>query len=308
MSVRIRSGVPLKTKTMTPFNTRIAPSPSGYFHLGTARTAYHNWLVARATGGKFILRIDDTDVNRNDDNCVQAIYDTMDWLGLDYDHTFRQSDRMHRYNMVASKLVDDGKAVVLDNGAIALKAQDMPDSWNDTIAGDIKIGDDDLKLIDGLILIKGDGTPTYNFCSIVDDMASDVNWIIRGVDHIKNTPKQLAVMSAVMGPNLPVIKFTHLGLIHHKVDGKDKKMSKRDGAMGVMDYKAAGYSPDAFLNYILKLGWSMSDPNFDKNYKTISKQQAIDLVMQGHFRAAKSSFDQTKLDSLNNKYLHVARG
>lgn len=291
-------------------NTRICPSPTGFFHLGTARTAYHSYLVAKATGGKFILRIDDTDDKRNDDIYTQYIFDVMDWLGLTPDAVFYQSKRLDYYRAVASTLIQRDLAYIVDNGAIAMRLPvDMPSTWNDTIAGDVKITDNDLKFIDGLILIKADGTPTYNFCSIVDDIVMDIDWIIRGTDHLSNTPKQIAIMQhlkTTMRDKVHDIKFTHLGLIHHKVDGVDKKMSKRDGAKSVLDFKDQGYNRDAFLNYILKLGWAPRIPNFDSLYKTVSTDQAIKLIFDGNFKASKSSFDLDKLNYLDKVYKRMS--
>jgi glutamyl/glutaminyl-tRNA synthetase len=290
---------------MKPINTRICPSPTGFFHLGTARTAYLSYLVAKATGGKFILRIDDTDVNRNDNLYTQYILDVMDWLGLTPDMIIYQSDRLDFYNDLAVKLCDADLAYRIDDSkAIALKLPlDMPTTWNDLIAGDIKINDGDLKLIDGLILIKSDGYPTYNFCSIVDDIDLGIDWVMRGTDHISNTSKQVAIIQALKQiMDVHDIKFMHIGLIHHKVDGKDKKMSKRDGALSVLDFKNLGYDRDALLNYILKLGWAPRMAGFDSLYKTVSKDQAIDLIFQGNFKSSKSSFDLDKLNWLNKVY------
>lgn len=292
---------------MTTYNTRIAPSPTGYFHLGTARTAYFNYLIAKATGGRFILRIDDTDTDRNKDDYYKCIFDTFNWLNLKYDHLDYQSKRLDFYNTVAKKLVDKGRAIVLDNGAIALNyTTNLPTTWTDSIAGVMKITDDDLKNISNLILMKSDGMPTYNFASILDDIDMNVNWIIRGVDHIKNTPKQIAIINAVSDILRTFdIKFTHVGLIHHNVDGKSKKMSKRDGAMGVLDYKDSGYISDALLNHILKLGWGHSDPLFDKKYKIITRQDAVDLINFGKFRSIAASHDIKKLDSINKEWLKI---
>lgn len=291
-------------------NTRIAPSPTGFFHLGTARTAYHSYLIAKATGGKFILRIDDTDNKRNDPAYTQYILDVMDWLGLKPDLVVYQSDRLNRYKDIADQLCKAGLAyyaLTTDNSPVMLKLPDMPSTWHDDIAGDIKIPDADLVYINNMTLIKSDGYPTYNFCSILDDIDLGIDLIIRGTDHLSNTPKQVAIMQALKKiMAVPDIKFMHLGLIHHKVDGKDKKMSKRDGAKSVLDFKDQGYNKDALLNYILKLGWAPRIPNFDSIYKTVSTAQAIDLIFQGNFKASKANFDLDKLNYLDKVYKKMA--
>lgn len=291
---------------MTSYNTRIAPSPTGYFHLGTARTAYFNYLVARATGGKFILRIDDTDTDRNNDAYYKCIFDTFDWLDLKFDELHYQSKRLNFYHDIANKLIDKGRATKLDDGAVTLDTSDVlstPKSWTDGIMGNVKVSDDDRKNMQNLVLIKSNGMPTYNFASILDDVDLKINWIIRGVDHIKNTPKQIAILMALQGIlDTDQINFTHVGLIHHIVDGKSVKMSKRDGALGVLDYRDNGYSNDAFLNHIMKLGWGHSDSLFDKKYKTISRAQAIDLILQGKFRSVAATHDSKKLDSISREW------
>jgi len=287
-------------------NTRIAPSPTGFFHLGTARTAYHNWLVARATGGLFTLRIDDTDDDRNDEGHVQMIYDCMDWLGLDYDDTFRQSDRNKIYVDYAQFLLDIDYATVADNGAIMFRFrdEDLIHFFNDTIAGKIETKQDDIDNLRSLVLMKSDGNPTYNFCSIVDDYLSKIDWIIRGADHIKNTIKQLHVIEAVQSLDNPVNywkpKFTHVGLIH---DMSNKKLSKRTGAKSVLDYKNEGVKPGALLNTLLRIGWAPTDPNFDSKHKIVTKDMAVDMILkEGNFRSAPGKFDPMKLAYYNKKH------
>jgi len=287
---------------MTPINTRIAPSPTGYFHLGTARTAYFNYLVAKATGGQFILRIDDTDVDRNNSAYYDCIFDTFNWLDLKYDQLHYQSKRLDFYHSIADKLIAAGHASRLDDGAVKLKYPDqMPNMWTDSIAGTMTISQNARNIADGQIIMKSDGTPTYNFASILDDVDLGVTQIIRGVDHIINTPRQIAVLVALDGI-LPVSNFifTHIGLIHHRVGDKIVKMSKRDGAMGVIDYKNQNYAPDALLNYIMRMGWGHPDHLFDKKHKIIDRSQAIDFILQGQFRSAPSTHDIKKLDNLNN--------
>lgn len=296
---------------MTPYVTRIAPSPTGDMHLGTARTAYFCWLAAKASGGRFILRIDDTDVARNRQECVDVILQTMDWLGLGYDEIAYQSHRTKAYVERAKMLVTAGFAVELDNGAIALKWHDwMPRVWKDEVAGEIPITDTNIEQIDGrLILLKGGenrGQPVYQFASIIDDIDFGVNFIIRGVDHITNTAKQLAILWAVdraLGrDNKREIKFAHLGLIH-----KDKKkLSKRDGAASLLGYKEKGYDPEALLNFMLRLGWG---PRVDdKSTAVLPRDRAMALFLDGGtMKSSPANFDQAKLDSFDRKYKAIVK-
>ena len=235
--------------------TRIAPSPTGDMHLGTLRTAYFNYLAAKASGGEFILRIDDTDKERNSQQAVDDIHEIMEWTGLKPSISFSQSLRTGIYNEWKEFLCDENHCIILDNGAIALKyPKGMPDTWEDEIAGTITISSTNIEQIDKrLILFKGDGSPTYQFASAFDDWYSSVNYIIRGVDHISNTPKQLAIWHC-LNDTIKVInpfpKFAHVGLLFQN----KKKMSKRDWASYVLQYKKLGYSPEAILNFVLKMG------------------------------------------------------
>lgn len=282
-----------------PYNTRIAPSPTGMAHIGTFRTAYFNFLAARSSGGKFILRIDDSDVERNRKECVQPILDGMEWLGLDYDEIHYQSDRVELYQQAARKLKDASLATELDNGALSLVCSgSLLKEFADTIAGNISITDTNKKQIEGTILLRGEpllGAPTYQFASVFDDIDMGINWIIRGHDHISNTPKQITIWQSLTEAPLP--KFSHIGLIH-----KDKKkLSKRDGAASLMEYKAQGYSPDAILNFLLRLGWGPHKD--DKTTALITKEQALELFLEhGSMKASPANFDQAKLDSFNRKY------
>lgn len=303
-----------------PEVTRIAPSPTGLFHLGTARTAYINYLAAKSSDGKFILRIDDTDVARNKEEYTQVILDTLDWLGLEPDEIFYQSKRTDIYAKVAESLVESKKAFVADNGAIILKGPTaLPETFLDTIAGPIKITETNYEQIrDRTVLVRGGdtiGQPTYQFCSVVDDYYMDICNIIRGVDHITNTPKQIAIWQAVAQDIFdndatqsswePKVypKFTHMGLIF-----KDKKkLSKRDGAASLLWYKEQGYKPEAVLNFMLILGWSLSVPRNDKALEKIagspiSKDMAIELFPKGTLKASPCNFDMAKLDWLQKRY------
>ena len=290
------------------YTTRIAPSPTGDIHIGVARTAYFNWLMARASGGAFILRIDDTDLSRNDQKYVDVILQTMDWLGLDYNRIVYQSKRFDRYKSMAKALVDLNFAKVLDNGAIAVDLSGhtngfgikVPTSWHDEIVGDIKITDTNIDQTDGMILIKGDGSPGYNWATVIDDHDFGINYVIRGNDHITNTSKQV-ILYAVFGAPLP--KFAHVGLIHlpqTKLDRR-KKLSKRDGAASMLQYKKDGIDPDAMLNFMLRLGWG---PRVDdKSAKIIDRDRALKLFIDGgKMRAAPSNMDINALNAYDRKY------
>ena len=284
------------------YNTRFAPSPTGDLHLGNLRTGYFNWLTARASGGNFILRIDDTDIERSKPEHTQIILDTFDWLGLDYDEIFYQSQRFDRYNSMARALVSLKAAKELSNGAIALtdKVLDvLPNKWHDEIVGDVEITDKVVEQIKGLILIKGDGSPTYNWSCVIDDHDFGINYICRGSDHISNTPKQLACYYALAGIGAENIlpKFAHIGLIHHQ----KKKLSKRDGAASVLYYKEQGYDPEAVLNFMLRLGWGPTVD--DKTTKMISRDRAVELFVDGgSMRASSANMDLNMLESFDRKY------
>jgi len=277
-------------------NTRIAPSPTGHFHLGTARTAYFNWLAAKASGGKFILRIDDTDLSRNNIEAVNLIYASMKWLGLDWYNTFSQSDNYQLYRYYADALIKSNKAQVIDGGAIQLLDPILPAYWTDTIAGDIAITDQDIDVCSKLILIKSDGTPTYNFATVIDDYTHDINYIIRGTDHISNTPKQLAI---IHGLGIKPPKYAHVGLLFMN----KKKLSKRDPSSSLVDYMH--YSPDAVLNFLLRLGWGPYKD--DKSTAIITKDRAIQMFLSdGKMKSSNANIDLVKLDSFNRKYSNNA--
>lgn len=281
------------------FITRIAPSPTGMFHLGTARTAYFNWLAARASGGTFILRIDDTDADRNRDDAVQVILDSMAWLGLDYDVLSFQSKRLPFYQEAAQTLLDHDRARRLDDGAVVLNVPDLPATWHDTLAGDIAITKDVRDKMDPLVLMRSTaagGGPTYHFASIFDDYMMGVNWIIRGHDHQTNTPKQIAIWKAGFSGDFPQV--SHVGLIFK--DGK--KLSKRDDAASLLWYRDQGYHPDAILSFLLRLGWG---PRVDdKTTKVIGKDRALAMFLKdGALRAAsRVNYDAAKLSNIQRNY------
>lgn len=290
--------------TATPYITRIAPSPTGFLHLGTARTAYFCWLAARATGGRFLLRIDDTDAARNNDAFVDVIYKAMDYLKLDYDATFRQSDRRDRYTQVAADLAAKGRAVHRD-GAIFL---DHPLSLNpgltsvgDAAVGSIPVTQADHDFVANMVLIKSDGMATYHFASVVDDIDTGINYVIRGADHISNTIKQVALYLAL---DAPLPKYAHVGLLHDQATGK--KLSKSTGARSLLDYQADGIDPDAMLNFLLRMGWGPKVD--DKTTATITRDRALRLFLDGgNLRGASAKADWQKLAALDRKYKGAKR-
>lgn len=276
-----------------PYTTRIAPSPTGDFHLGTARTAYFNWLATRASGGRFILRIDDTDLARNNEDSVRVILECMDWLGLDHDHMFRQSDRLDRYREVADILIRDGKAIIAENGAIVMQ-NGLAASWTDLIGGTQIPVTANHELASGQVLIKADGMPVYHFASTVDDIDCGVNLVLRGIDHHTNTFRHSAIYGAI-GARMP--DFAHLGLI--MLNGK--KMSKRDDAASLLSYRDAGVDPDAMLNFLLRLGWGPTRD--DKSMAIIDRNRALDLFLtEGRMRSSPAGFDAAKLASFDRKF------
>lgn len=277
------------------YNTRIAPSPSGYFHLGTARTAYFNWLAARATGGKFILRIDDTNQSKSSDAMEKVIYDAMDYLNLDYDLTFRQSDRNGRYNEVIADLVKRDKAYLQD-GAVFLRHTLTADHFIDSALGRVGVQKIDTDFIANMVLIKSDGFPTYHFASVVDDIDYGINYVIRGNDHTNNTMKQIALYEAIGGT---VPKYAHIGLLCDLKTGK--KLSKSDGAPSLLDYRDQGVDYDAMSNFLLRLGWGPKVD--DKTTALMTRDDALRLFLDGgNLKGNHSKVDFQKLDSFDRKF------
>jgi glutamyl/glutaminyl-tRNA synthetase len=285
---------------MNKANTRVAPSPTGDMHIGTARTAYFNWLIARITGGEFLLRIDDTDTKRNTDQAYDVIMRTMDWLRLDYDELVYQSDRFGRYLECAKGLVGTNKAYEED-GCIKLHLPTaiIPSFWHDTIAGNVPITNQDLTNMHGLVLIRSDQTPTYHFATVVDDIDFGTNWIIRGKDHISNTAKHVAIYCQIR-EKLPA--YTHLGLITQN----GKKISKRDASSSMLNYQQEGIHPDAMLNFLLRMGWGPKVD--DKSTAVISRERALELFLDGgSMKNSDAGYDRAKLDSFNRKYQAAER-
>ncbi len=306
--------------------TRFAPSPTGYLHVGGARTALFSWLYARKTQGEFVLRIEDTDRERSTEASVQAILDGMSWLGLDHDRgPIYQTDRFDRYNEVIQQLLEEGKAyrcyhsqAELDDMREQQKArgdkprydgscrnlaeypEDQPHVIrfrnpiegsvyiDDLVRGQIEISNSEL---DDLIIARTDGTPTYNFTVVVDDWDMGITHVIRGDDHINNTPKQINILRA-LGAEVP--KYAHVPMI---LGDDGKRLSKRHGAVGVMQYRDDGYLPQALLNYLVRLGWSHGDQEI------FNVDEMIELFSLEGINRAPSAFNTEKLNWLNQHYM-----
>lgn len=273
---------------------RFPPSPTGYLHVGGARTALYNWLFARHNDGKFILRIEDTDQQRSTEEATQTILDSMEWLGLDWDDgPYYQSKRLSIYQEYVEKLLKDGKAFHVDEPgkgrAVRFKVTEEIGALNDLIHGNINF---DASLIEEFVIQKGDGFPTYNFACAVDDGVMGITHVIRGDDHISNTPKQIALHKA-LGFEMP--KFAHIPMILGE-DGS--RMSKRHGATSVTDYREKGYLPDALINFIALLGWS---PGNDLEF--MSRQEMIEKFTLERVNKSGARFDYEKLDWMNSKYI-----
>jgi glutamyl-tRNA synthetase len=273
---------------------RFPPSPTGFLHIGGARTALYNWLFARHNNGKMVLRIEDTDRQRSTEEATQAILDSMTWLGLDWDEgPYHQSDRLEIYNEYVEKLLKTGKAFHVDDPekgrAVRFKITDELTDFDDMVHGNIK---SDTSLIEDFIIQKADGFPAYNFACAVDDGEMGITHIIRGDDHLSNTPRQVALYKA-LGFELP--KFAHIPMILGE-DGT--RMSKRHGATSVTDYRTKGYLPDALVNFIALLGWS---PGHDQ--ELLTRQEMIEKFTLKRVNKTSSRFDFTKLDWMNSKYI-----
>jgi len=269
---------------------RIAPSPTGLLHIGTARTALFNWLFARHEGGEFRLRIENTDTSREVAEAVDQIQDSLRWLGLDWDgpHTF-QLDRMDDCRRVADQLVADGKAYE-DDGAIRFR---MPDegatAWDDVVRGRIEYPNEKLE---DVVIVRSDGRPTYNFASPMEDVWDGITHVIRGDDHIPNTPKQLNIIRAV-DADIPV--YAHVPMIFG-MDGK--KLSKRHGAQAVEEFREAGYLPETMLNFLALLGWAP-----DGETTLMRQDELIDRFSLERVSSSPSQLDYQKLDWMNGVYL-----
>ena len=307
--------------------TRFAPSPTGYLHIGGARTALYCWLEARHRGGEFVLRIEDTDRERSTQAAIDAILEAMDWLGLGYDEgPIYQTARVARYQEVAEQLIASGKAYYayetkeeLDamreaamakqekpryNGAareLNLPYKDDPNRvirfknplegtvlFDDLIKGNIEIANSEL---DDMVIFRPDGFPTYNFAVVVDDWDMGITEVIRGDDHINNTPRQINLYEGI---GAPVPKFGHMPMI---LDEQGAKLSKRTGAADVMQYKDAGYLPEALLSYLARLGWSHGDQEI------FTRQELIDLFDVTNCNSKAARLDMAKLGWVNQHFL-----
>jgi len=275
---------------------RFAPSPTGNLHIGGARTALFNWLYTRAKKGKFILRIEDTDKLRSKQEYVDEILGSLKWLGFDWDEVYYQSERFNAYTECAQKLLKAGFAYTEKTEgkgeAIIFKVNPRKIKINDLIRGEIEF---DSAAIKDQVLIKSDGTPTYNFACVVDDAAMNITHVIRGDDHISNTPKQILFYEAL---GLPVPYFAHLPLI---LGAEGGRLSKRTGATAISDYRAMGYLSAALVNYLLLLSWS---PGEDREIIDINEALKIFDITQVNKTAA--TFDLKKLQWINNQYIKTA--
>lgn len=306
--------------------TRFAPSPTGYLHIGGVRTALYSWLYARQNDGQFILRIEDTDRERSTQESVDAIIEGMNWIGLDYDEgPIFQTERFDRYAEVIQQLLDQGDAYhcyctkeeleavreqqrankekpryngKCRNLESAPQGRESVIRFKNPIDGDVVI--DDLikgkiiinnRELDDLIIARSDGTPTYNFTVVVDDIDMGITHVIRGDDHINNTPRQINMMKA-LGYDIP--KFAHAPMI---LGDDGKRLSKRHGAVGVMQYRDEGFIPQAVLNYLLRLGWSHEDQEI------FSREEMIKLFKLEEVNGAPSTFNTKKLIWVNEQYI-----
>ncbi len=310
--------------------TRFAPSPTGYLHIGGARTALFSWAFARNTGGKFILRIEDTDTERSTAASTQAILDAMQWLGLDYDEgPFYQMQRLDRYKDAAQKLVAQGRAYYCYASKEELDAMreeqrkkglkprydgrwrpenakgktppagvtpvirfrnpdDGEVAWDDLVKGPISIGNQEL---DDLVILRGDGVPTYNFGVVVDDRDMNITHVTRGDDHVNNTPRQINIFNAL---GAPVPKFGHIPMI---LGADGERLSKRHGAVSVMQYRDEGYLPEALVNYLARLGWGHGDAEM------FTREQFVEWFSLEAVSRSPAKFNPEKLQWLNNQYM-----
>ncbi|PSM53245.1 glutamyl-tRNA synthetase [Campylobacter blaseri] len=312
--------------------TRFAPSPTGYLHIGGLRTALYSYLYARANNGKFLLRIEDTDLKRNSQEAAEAIVEAFKWCGLDFDgEIVYQSNRFDVYKKYIQKLLDEGKAYkcymtkeeleALRNEQIANKQRPKYDGryrdfkgtppagidpvirikaplsgeikFDDGVKGEIKFNAEDI--LDDFVIARSDGSPTYNFTVVIDDALMGINQVIRGDDHLSNTPKQIVLYKA-LGFEIP--KFYHVAMING-TDGH--KLSKRHGATDVMEYKKMGYLSEALLNFLVRLGWSYGDEEI------FTMEDLKKKFSPNNLSKSASTFNQSKLEWLNQHYIKEAK-
>lgn len=318
---------------MTQVRTRFAPSPTGFIHLGNIRSALYPWAWARSQKGSLVLRIEDTDVERSSQEAVDVIIESMKWLGLDHDEgPFYQMQRMDRYKAVLAQLVEQGwvypcymsttELDALRERQMASKEKPRYDGtwrpeegkvlppvpegvkpvlrfrtpqggsvvWEDKVKGRIEISNDEL---DDLVIARPDGTPTYNFCVVVDDIDMDITHVIRGDDHVNNTPRQIHVFRA-LGKEPPV--YAHLPTV---LNEQGEKMSKRRGAKPVTQYRDEGYLAEAVVNYLARLGWSHGDDEI------FSRAQLVEWFNLDHLGRSASQFDETKMRWVNAQHMKL---
>ena len=269
---------------------RFAPSPTGALHIGGARTALYNWLVARRSGGTFVLRIEDTDRERSTQENVDQIYDALRWLELDWDEgPFSQAERIDRHKAEIQRLLDEEHAY-MDEGAVRLRVPDEGSTTvRDVIRGEIVF---EHAAIDDFVIARSDGSPLYNLAVAVDDRDMGITHVIRGADHISNTPRQLMILEA-LGSQPPV--YAHLPLLHGP-DGK--KLSKRHGAASVQELRDQGYLPAAVRNYLALLGWG-----FDDSTTFFSTEELVGSFDLARVSRSPAVFDEQKLRWMNGRYL-----
>jgi glutamyl-tRNA synthetase len=269
---------------------RMAPSPTGLQHIGGVRTFLFNWLFARQQGGENLLRIENTDTSREVAEATEHVQESLRWLGIDWDGPVRfQLDTADRARDLARRLVDEGKAYE-DEGAIRFRQPaDGTVSWVDAVRGRIEFQND--KLAD-LVIVRSDGRPTYNFVSPVDDMLDGITHVIRGEDHVSNTPTQINILRA-LGADLPV--YAHVP----NINGEDgRKLSKRHGAISAAEFRSAGYLPAAMVNFLALLGWSYDDKTTIMSRHELVERFSLDRVVR-----SPATFDYKKLDWMNGVYL-----
>ncbi|MGB7650361.1 MAG: glutamate--tRNA ligase [Gallionella sp.] len=314
--------------------TRFAPSPTGYLHIGGARTALFSWAYARKLGGTFILRIEDTDLERSSEASVQAILDGMSWLNLGYDEgPFYQMQRMERYKVVLQEMLAAGTAYYCYTRPAELEAmreaqrangekprydgtwrpeqgKTLPAipadvkpvvrfknpllgvaAWDDMVKGKIVFENSEL---DDLIIARTDGTPTYNFCVVIDDLDMGITQVIRGDDHVNNTPRQINILKA-LGATLP--RYAHVPMI---LGSDGERLSKRHGAVSVMQYEEEGFLPEALINYLARLGWSHGDEEI------FSIEQLVEWFNLEHISKSAAQFNPEKLRWVNQHYIKQA--
>ena len=309
--------------------TRFAPSPTGFLHVGGARTALYSWLFARHQQGEFVLRIEDTDLERSTQEAIDAIIEGMNWLGLNWEEgPYYQTKRFDRYNAVIDEMLADGRAYkcycsrerldTLREGQMAAgekprydgrcrdshehHADDEPCvirfrnpqegvvSFDDHVRGHIEFANSEL---DDLIIRRTDGAPTYNFCVVIDDWDMEITHVVRGEDHVNNTPRQINIYKAL---GAPVPEFAHVSMI---LGDDGTKLSKRHGAVSVMQYRDDGYLPEALLNYLVRLGWSHGD------HEIFTMAEMISLFSLDAISKSASAFNTDKLKWLNNHYIRT---